>query len=342
MANVMSDERLGIHHVMVLDNYPHNNGVAGGGIRIIGLEQFALPGPYIRLGVKNMDAKAWLAHAKKQPFEKIVWPAYDYGADGYKEDMRPNPDKKGKFVGWETTPEAKDMYDKIQKAKPEEAEAIFAEVRWRATEHMRGDMATRQGIGFNDAYGYCRRGWAFCTQSVDLAYSQTTGIGIQEIHDRWDIVPKAADRLGLDLAKPFEIRDPKGRTMAPGGFIWGTPAGDTTQVTYPIMSELERASAHFSPRYQAPTAQAKALQAELEKQGALIPIATALENGTLEWKTVNGRTESEALLNVVERSIYTAQENNAKFRGAGGKPSKLGIGCVVDYLRFGIRQITRP
>ncbi len=328
MANVLKDPATGISTIWALDNYPHDNGKAGGGIRVIGVEQFAQPGPYVRLGVKNMEPKAVLAQAKNQAFNEEIWQTYELEPEGFGEDLRPLKNAAKKPAAWKTkvTPEE---FARIKNVPMSRAKTWFEKTMQQATEYMRGPMLTAHGIGFNDSYGNVK-GWAFCSQTVQMAIGQSTGIEIQPVHDRWDGLVRVLDAFHSKATAPLGVSDPRTRTVAPGGLVWGTPDGDFHQVTYPDMDPLDRAKAHFSPMYAPKQPGAQAIQAVFEEKGIAIPIPRATGKGEMVWDRVDGRGASEALDETVLMRVYRTQAENSQLMSA--ESSGRTISCARMFL----------
>jgi hypothetical protein len=315
MANVLKDPATGISTIWALDNYPHDNGKAGGGIRVVGVaEQFAQPGPFVRLGVKNFDPKAVLRQAQRQKYKENIWETYDVRPEGFGEDRRPLPNAEKTNSAWKTMVTKKE-FEKIRKIPARNAKSWFENTMRKVTDHLSGDMLTRQGIGFPDSY--CNiMGWAFCSQTVHMAIAQATGMEIQPVPDRWDILVRVLDLFHSSATAPLGVSDPRTRTIAPGGLVWGTPEGRFTQVTYPNMDPLDRAKAHFSLMYTAGAGNAQAIQEVFERQGIAIPFPRATSAGEVVWDSVEGRADSEALGKAVLLRVSQAQAENERLLNA--------------------------
>ena len=242
LANVLEDEETGIKMLWAIDNYPN---AIEGGIRLSGiLEQFAPPGPNLKFGMARYDSKKFWKFAQKQMKEqgytKVVWSGEKefIGKDGVSVPQKPPvPDN------WESSI-TEDEYKKLHTVPEKDAAEWHKKINHLMTEYIRHKMLTEDGIGF--AYGFSNyKGRTYCSQTVLMAALQSTGLELQPIKDRWNLIAKAMKKLGVEAAA--DIRTDL-RIIAPAGFTWQPIVSHRATVTYPMMTYAERMRGGLTPR----------------------------------------------------------------------------------------------
>ncbi|MBI2606075.1 MAG: hypothetical protein HYW49_08350 [Deltaproteobacteria bacterium] len=242
MANVLEDAETGIKMTWALDNYPN---AMEGGIRISGiLEQFAPAGEYMRLGVSRYDPKKFWDFAQSQIKEhghqEIAWIGEKEFLDEDGETIetaRSEPDP------WKTTI-SKEEFERLHSAPRSQAAEWYREVMRRTTDHIRHKMLAEDGVGF--AYGFSNyKGRLYCSLTVLMASLQATGLELQPVQDRWNIIMRV---MKLFNAGPVKDMNLDVRIIAPSGFLWQPLVDKKYFVEYPYMTPYERARAIMSPQ----------------------------------------------------------------------------------------------
>jgi hypothetical protein len=222
----------GLANPMIFDNYPN---AENGGVRYVGVEQFATPGKFQRFGVVDYDPKAFLRYAKeeykKNGYQSVIWEA-DFS------DREGNPVKR---------PDGKKQKIKIEISK-EEMEKILnypdskADIWWKneMVPRLRRGMekyVTRDGLGF--AYGFTNVcGTAYCSSTIEKLYLKETGIDPIKNKDRYSKFVEWMKRVGVESAKDVDLNQ---RITAPGSPLWQSDLKPNhQQIDYPVQTALDQ------------------------------------------------------------------------------------------------------
>ncbi|MFH1725720.1 MAG: hypothetical protein ABII00_14010 [Elusimicrobiota bacterium] len=244
MARLQADPASGVGMLWILDNYPN---AEEGGIRKIGfVEQFAMNGPHMRLGLSRFDAKrvfdAFHSQAEKRGYEDS-YPAED-GA--WRADVTPQE------------------YDRLLRIPKSRAAELLRELNERAVRQIEA-MMTRLGVGF--AYGFSNELWrAYCSATMMLAHRLASAFEIQSYFDGWHPIVRVMKAFGSDTAKDQEM---DGRIIWPGSLFVDPKIAKHEQVTFPAFKKIGKISDPFTmPAYlEMDPALTQALGALLERSG---------------------------------------------------------------------------
>lgn len=251
LATVHTDPETGIKSTWMMDNYPNAD---YGGIRFIGVEQFAMPGPYKRFGVAHYDPKKFLAWAKEQKargYKKFLQDESDFytldSEGALVKDEKVDADGKPRKFRWQTEISEEEFNALVDKTPEQAREWFEKEIAPRVMGKMK-EFMVKDGLGF--AYGFINGGgFGYCSETINKAFLLSTGLDPQQTRDRWAYPLQIAKRLELG---PTKEKDFESRITAPSGYAWQSglmAENGHTMIDFRSFSRLEEAQNRFAPPY---------------------------------------------------------------------------------------------
>ena len=224
MASVEGSD--GVSMAWAIDNYPNSG---EGGIRKIGIaEEFAQPGPFLKMGVARMDADR-------------VWDAFQVQArkDGYRDGVY----KSGGAL-WPSLISRAD-YEQLLAIPRRESGRLLDELTRRAAGVLE-EMMTGLGVGF--ASDFSNVMWrAYCSSTMMLAYRMGGQFEIQDKYDHWHPLVRLLKWLGVPGIKDQKL---DGRIIWPGSLFIDPKVARHRTVAYPAYRAAGRIPSPYTmPAY---------------------------------------------------------------------------------------------
>ena len=243
-AMVEKDKETGLEMVWILDNYPNED---KGGIRIVGYHAFAENGPYIRFSRSRIDAKKFYQYVKseiaKKGYSETGWTTNrlpDYEA-GEVEDPRIHGKDKG--VAYKVLI-SREEFERLHDLKTYRGshKRWFAAFNRRMTKRI-VEMGIRDGVGFD--YGFLGKEFtAYCSSTPVIAALQTSGIDLQQHHDKYHMLVRFLNLLFPKGKRPKFLApildgiDFEKRIIAPPGLLVQPYVTEHKAITYPQLSVM--------------------------------------------------------------------------------------------------------
>jgi hypothetical protein len=219
------EESDGVVMAWALDNFPQSD---EGGLRKIGIaEEFALPGPFLRLGSARFDPDR-------------VWDAFhaQAAAVGYQDTVS--------HAGGTSWPSVitREEYETLLAIPRSDSGRLLTELTRRASQTLE-DMLARFGVGYSL---FTSKSWhTYCSSALVLAYRMGGQFEIQSAFDHWHVLLRILKRVGVQAIRKYMFDD---RIIWPGSLFIDPKLAQHNRIDYPTDSAAAPQSSPYTmPAY---------------------------------------------------------------------------------------------